>query len=42
MLEYYQNLLEDLKKQSRGKAILEGMKKQLDRMKGELSKCWKP
>ena len=36
MLEKYQEMLEELKKQSRGPAILAEMKKTLKIMKGEL------
>lgn len=39
MLKKYQNLLEELKKQSRGPAILNRMQETLKIMKGELKQC---
>lgn len=42
MLEKYQVLLSELKKQSRGTAILNQMKNTLENMKGELEQCYKP
>ena len=41
MLEKYQNMLKELKKQSRGSAILDRMQNTLEKMKGELSQCQK-
>ena len=42
MLEKWQQMLEDLKKQSRGKAILGRMENTLEKMRKELEKCYKP
>lgn len=39
MLEKYQNMLKELKKQSRGPAILEKMQETLKTMKGEFERC---
>ena len=39
MLEKYQEILEELKKETRGYAILNRMKKTLKIMKGELIQC---
>lgn len=41
MLEKWQKMLEDLKQESRGEAILKRMKNTLKQMKGELSQCYK-
>ena len=41
MLEKYQQMLEDLKKQSRGYAILNQMQNTLIIIKGDLEKCQK-
>lgn len=42
MLEKWNAMLEDLKKESRGQAILGRMENTLNQMKGELSQCYKP
>ena len=42
MLEKWQEMLQELKKQSRGQAILGRMESTLEQMKGELEKCYKP
>lgn len=39
MLEKYQKMLEELKKQSRGPAILQWHKDTLEKLKGELEQC---
>lgn len=39
MLEKYQNMIKELKKQSRGQAILNRMNNTLKIMKGELKQC---
>lgn len=39
MLEKYQQMLEELKKQSRGYAILNRMQETLEIMKGEVEQC---
>lgn len=41
MLKRWQTMLEELKKQSRGPAILSRMESTLNQMKGELCKCQK-
>lgn len=42
MLDKWQTMLEDLKLQSRGQAILDRMENTLSQMKGGLEKCYKP
>lgn len=42
MLDKWQEMLEQLKKQSRGNAILNRMTNTLNEMKGGLEKCYKP
>lgn len=42
MLDKWQQMLEDLKKQSRGEAILNRMTDTLNKMKGGLNQCYKP
>ncbi len=42
MLEKWQDMLQKLKKKSRGEAILSRMQNTLKIMKGELEKCYKP
>ena len=42
MFDKWNAMLEDLKKESRGQAILGRMENTLSQMKGELEKCYKP
>ena len=42
MLDKWQEMLEELKKQSRGEAIAGRMQETLKEMKGGLEKCYKP
>lgn len=42
MLEKWQTMLEELKKESRGPAILNTMQNTLKEMKGGLDQCYKP